>query len=174
MLLFSKKENANETDDRSGRLRLVIIIGGALLGVILLLFGSGAFHTTEEVTEEEAPVAFSETELRQYQAYLEGRIKTLCESVNGVGSVNVIVMLESGFEDIYATEEKDGDEQYVIIGSGSNASALFLTRAMPQICGIGIVCTGGSHAFVQNELTALLSATFHIPTNRIYVTGAYR
>lgn len=174
MLLFSKKSDQAEGGDRASRLRLLIIIGGALLGVILLLFGSGAFHSnTKEEEQEVSTVPFSESELRQYQSHLEGRIKALCESVSGVGSVNVIVTLESGFEDIYATEQKDGDEQYVIIGSGSNASALFLTRAMPQICGIGVVCTGGNQAYVKNELIALLSATFHIPTNRIYVTGSH-
>ncbi len=172
MFLFMKKEGAETDADRTGKMRLILIIGGALLGVLLLLFGSGAFRGQSEEEPEEQSAVFSEEELREYQAYLEKRIKTLCESVNGVGSATVVVMLEGGFEDIYATEEHDGDEQYVIIGSGANATALHLSRAMPQICGIGVVCTGGSNPNVQRELTSLLGATFHLSVNRIYVTGA--
>ena len=172
MFLFSKPKDSDVEGDRAGKLRLFLIIGGALLGVILLLFGSGALQSEEETPIEEATVSYSDSELRAYQSQLEKRIETLCESVSGVGNATVVVMLESGFEDIYATEEKDGDEQYVILGSGSNASALFLTRAMPQISGLGIVCTGGENPTVQRELTALLCATFHISSNRVYVTSS--
>lgn len=172
MFSFLKSNSDSEGGERSNKLRLILIVGGALLGVFLLLFGSGVFHTeTEEMTEETAS-ASSEDELLRYQSYLEERVKALCETVKGVGNVTAIVSLESGFEAIYATEENDGNEQYVVLGSGASAQALFLTHTAPTVSGIGIVCTGGDNASVRQELTSLLSATFHISSNRIYITGA--
>ena len=164
------KSNSGDRDgEKSGKLRILIILGGALLGIFLLLYGGGSFRTTEGVKESER-YSLSADELIIYQSYLEGRIKTLCESVAGVREVSVFVSLESGYESVYATESNESGEEYVILGSGSNASALFLTRETPTVCGIGIVCTGGGNANVRRELTELLCATFHLSSNRIYVT----
>ena len=107
-----------------------------------------------------------------YQDYLEKRIKTLCESVSGVRNVTVVVTLSGSFESVYATEWPDGNEEYVILGSGSSASPIYLSRSAPEIAGIGIVCSGGANDNVRRELISLLSATFHISSNRIYITEA--
>ena len=108
----------------------------------------------------------------RYRSDLEERVKHLCESVLGVKDVTVIITLSGGFERIYATELSEGGEEYVIIGSGSSAEALLLSQAAPQIEGIGIVCQGGGNPDVKLELTSLLSASFHVSSNRIYITEA--
>lgn len=149
-------------------MRLWLILLGATLGVALILWGGAREGEAEEA--EATPYSPGTDELVLYQGYLEERVKAVCESVEGVGNVTVIVTLSGGFEAVYATEYPDGNEEYVIIGSGSNATALFLSRSAPGIAGIGIVCNGGADASVQKELTALISAAFHVPTNRIYVT----
>ncbi|MBQ9760207.1 MAG: hypothetical protein IJW16_02535 [Clostridia bacterium] len=168
MLSFLKSENG----EKNSRLRLLLIIGGALLGVVLLLFGSGTIGGNEEEPSNAPAYSVTQDETLIYQTYLEGRIKALCESVRGVGSATVIVSLENGFEEIYATELRDGNEEYVIVGSGSSANALLLSRESPSIRGIGIVCEGGSDPTVRGALISLLSATFHISSNRICITEA--
>ena len=170
MFPFLKNKQSSESCDSASRLRLFFIIGGALLGVCLLLFGSGIFKAKEKEELPDPTDSYYDAWIL-YQSQLETKIKQLCETVNGVGNVTVIVTLENGFEDIYATEEKDGNTEYVIVGSGSSASALFLTRAAPSIGGIGVVCTGGNNPVVQREISSLLCATFHISSNRVYVTG---
>ena len=106
------------------------------------------------------------------QGVLEEKVKNLCSTVDGVGSVSVIVTLEGGFSSEYAVEYKDGNEEYVIIGGGSSQNGLFLTRNTPKIAGVGVVCHGGMNPSVQRELTALLSAALDLPSNRIYITAA--
>ena len=170
MFSFLKINTESESGDRSSKLKLILILGGALLGIFLLLFGSGAFHTKGNTTEIGTDTANHEQILIDYQSYLESKVKSICESVNGVGNVTVIVTLDSGFESVYAIEMNDGNEQYVVLGSGSSASALLLTESPPAVRGIGVVCTGGNNATVRRELTALLSAVFHITSNRIYIT----
>ena len=150
--------------------KIWFLILGAAIGVLLLLIGSGNKTSTENTEHQIYDPSSDETVI--YQNYLEQEIKKLCQSVSGVGNVTVAVTLSNGFESIYATEWKDGEESYVILGSGSSASALYLSRALPTIAGIGIVCTGGGDIRVQNKLIPLLSATFSVSSNRIYITEA--
>ena len=166
MFDFLKKGNATQ----NGRLRLYLLLGCGLLGILLILFGNGTKKVQQ--TTEEKPYSTSNDELVIYQDYIESRIKKLCESVSGVGNVNVIVTLSGTFESVYATEWPNGNEEYVILGSGSSAAPIYLSRSAPEIVGIGIVCSGGSNSTVRRELLSLLSATFHISSNRIYITEA--
>ena len=166
MFDFLKKGTASE----KGRLRLYLLLGCGLLGILLILLGSSG-KTAEEATKE-TPYSTSSDELVIYQDYLEERIKTLCESVSGVRNVTVVVTLSGTFESVYATEWPDGNEEYVILGSGSSTSPIYLSRSAPEIAGIGIVCSGGANDNVRRELISLLSATFHISSNRIYITEA--
>ncbi|MBE6699063.1 MAG: hypothetical protein E7584_02345 [Ruminococcaceae bacterium] len=166
MFDFFKKGNASQ----NGRLRLYLLLGCGVLGILLILLGSSGKKA--EKTADETPYSTSTDELVIYQDYLESRIKKLCESVSGVRNVTVVVTLSGSFESVYATEWPDGNEEYVILGSGSSASPIYLSRSAPEIAGIGIVCLGGSNDNVRRELIALLSATFHISSNRIYITEA--
>ena len=166
MFDFLKKGNALQ----NGRLRLYLLLGCGVLGILLILLGSSGKKA--EKTADETPYSTSTDELVIYQDYLESRIKKLCESVSGVRNVTVVVTLSGSFESVYATEWPDGNEEYVILGSGSSASPIYLSRSAPEIAGIGIVCLGGSNDNVRRELIALLSATFHISSNRIYITEA--
>ena len=168
--MFSFFGNREDGEEKKGKVQLWLILIGAIVGVALILFGSS--NQTKE--EEPAQKLYSPTEdeLVLYQNYLEERVKVLCESVEGVSGVTAVVTLSGSFESVYATELSDGNEEYVIIGSGSNATALFLSRSAPEIAGIGIVCYGGSNVSVRRELISLISATFHLPSNRIYITEA--
>jgi len=160
----------NTNDGKNGKTRLALIILGGVVGIFLLLIGNT--EKKQEFTDSSNTYDTASDELVIYQSYLEGRIKDLCESVNGVQNVKVAVTLSGSFESVYATEWPDGEEQYVVLGSGSSASALYLTRSAPDIAGIGIVCRGGGSERVRCELISLLAATFRVNTNRIYVTEA--
>ena len=164
-----KKESAVS---RIGKRKLLLILAGGGIGILLLLIGSGWFgknNTPKTATEDTVQI---EEEVRQYRAETEKQIKKLCESVQGVGNVTVAVSLSGGFETVYATESGANGERYVTIGSGSNQQALLLYRTPPDVTGIGIVCSGGSDLNIRRELLSLLSATYHISTNRIYITEA--
>lgn len=166
--MFSFLKGMSDGGSGSKRMLWLILIGGGL-GILLILFGSG-MHTVK-AEENASSYRPEEDELIRYQSYLESRIRTLCESVEGVGEVTVALTLAGGFSSVYATEYPNGYEEYVILGNGSSAEALYLTREAPQIAGIGIVCRGGRDAQVRAELIALLCATFHISSHRVYVTA---
>ncbi len=170
MLSFIKNSSTKEGGKGGGR-RLLLIVGVALLGILLLLLGGGALGG-DGAEETEKPARSAEEEMTLYRNDLEARIRVLCESVRGVEDVRVILTLDGGYESVYATEERDGDLRYVVVGSGSSAEGLLLSCAAPTVAGVGVVCTGGDDPTVRRELTALLAATLRLPSNRIYITGA--
>ncbi len=168
-MFFSIKDG--DEASRQGKTPLLLLVGVALIGVLLILFGGQIGKSEKKEDSVDTPSAMSsQEELEAYQTYIETRVKSLCESVKGVENVTVAVTLSGGFEEIYATELIDENETYVILGSGSNASALYLSKKAPEIAGIGVVCRGGGNDNVRRELLSLLSATFKVPANRIYIT----
>ncbi len=169
MLTFFKGGTGEKgASDLKGKLWIILI--AAAVGIALILIGSTPSQKKEEETQ--LPYRTETDEIVIYQRYLEGEIKSLCESVRGVGTVTVTVTLSGGFESVYATEWKDGNEEYVILGSGASATPIYLSRSAPEITGIGIVCNGGENEYVRYELIGLLSAAFHVNSNRIYVAKA--
>ena len=145
----------------------LFIIGAALLGLILLVFGSFG-GKTERGTMNETD------EIEAYCSYLEEQAVRLCESVRGVSDVTVTLTLEGGFEQVYAADRKvSGGTQsleYVKLGSGSSAELCAVSGASPKVAGIGVTCKGGRDEALRKELTALLSAAFGVGSNKIYIT----
>lgn len=165
MISFLKKGQKN----KDGNLSVIILLVGAAIGVALLLFGG-----TKEKAASAEPQNVSvhaEEGLIRYQEYLEKRITALCESM-GFGKLSAIVTLEGDFEEVYATEWADGNEEFVIVGKGSSSEALPVSRKAPEIMGIGIVFHTRIPDTRLGEVISLISAAFHTPTNRIFITSA--
>ena len=93
-------------------------------------------------------------------------------SVRGVKSVSAVVYFDGVGESVYAVNIQSGNSEkteYVVIGSGSNAHALYLGESLPRLVGIGVVCDTGGNVGVKNELAALLSAAYGLPLTRVHV-----
>ena len=166
MSWFKKK---NHSSDK--KLPIGILVAGGVIGIALILLGSRDDLTASDLPEQNSDSSsVKEEETVRYQEYLESRIEELCASM-GLGEASAVVTLGGGFEEIYATEQKGENESYVIVGSGSSAQPLLLSRNAPEIMGIGVVCHAPLSPARQNELLLLLSATFHTPSNRICITG---
>ena len=162
---------------KSGKLWIVVL--GAVIGLGLLVLG-GLELPLKKGQEQQTQTGMDEqSELQAYRQQLGQEIAALCAEVRGVGRVQVMVTLSGGYEYVYAQDVQskvsDGasssEESYVIIGSGSAQQPLLLMRRQPSVSGVGIVCEGGGDPAVQNELIALVSATFGIGTNKIHVSA---
>ena len=145
--------------------KLLLLLMGALLGTVLLIYGSWSGNENKTAGKNESPVEFN-----MYAEMTEKKIHELCEKVEGVSNVSVAVSFECGFKYVYAKE--NNDEKYLVIGSGSSESAVRVTEEPPVIGGVGTVCKGGGNPAVQNRLINLISAAFGISSNKIYITEA--
>ena len=149
-----------------------IIILGFIIGVALLLIGSFALPSGKKSAEKTDDAKNTYEEFLAYKETVRREIEELCMSVNGVKSVDAVVFFDGLGESIYATNTQSGNSdkiEYVIIGSGSNAHALYLGESLPALVGIGVVCDTGGNAGIKNELAALLSAAYGLPLTRVRV-----
>lgn len=165
-------KNSNQATNRYGKWILPIL--AAVLGVALLIFGS---QSGEKEKQTDTAPSFPEAELSAsaFAAETEKKIVSLCSQVSGAGSVRVAVSLNGGYRAVYASDVQGSEGSYrsetVLLGSGSSEEGILLGYEAPQIVGIGIVCTGGDDPSVRQSITMLVSAAFHVSTNKIYVVG---
>ena len=151
------------------KLPIWLLLAGGVIGIALILFGTQTAGDEKSTPLQESAQERKEDEIVRYQEYLETRIEELCASM-GLGEVSAIVTVDGSFQEIYAVEKKGDTENYVIVGSGTSASPLLLSRTSPEILGIGVVCREPINALQQNELLLLLGNAFGTPTSRISIT----
>ena len=162
----TKKKSSGALDFLKSRGRAWILVGGVVLGALLLMFGSG--WGEENVGAESESVMQRNEELEEYRTALEKRLEKICDAVDGVGSVEVMVTLECGYRTVYTA---DGGGDPVTVGTGSNQQALYRTTQPPTVAGVAVVCNGGNNAHVQRVLTDLISTALGISSNRVCVAG---
>lgn len=156
----------NEKSEKIGR-RLpkidknkAVLLISAALGLFLIAFG-GLFTTkSNESTPSYADVGF-------YTEFLEGRIRELCLSVDGISEANVFLTIDCSSEYVYEGSGSD----YLILTNDSGEEAVLLCEIYPKVRGVAVVCTGGDDPQVRQTVTELLSAALDLPTNKIRVAG---
>lgn len=152
--------------------KTILLAMGAVLGVLLLLFGSFFGERSESVEEKPSEIA---RDPEAYAREIEERVVAICSDVKGAGKVRAAVTLKGGYRAVYATDAKNSpsgtQSSTVLVGSGSDEEAILICYENPEIAGIGIVCEGGENAEVRARIVSLVSATFSIGTNKIFVTS---
>lgn len=142
---------------------LLLLLAAA--GILLLLLGSGGRGGNTATAQQNAQDEAARTEA--YRVALTQELVALCGRVAGAGEVHLVLTLAGGGEAVYAADSTaDGRTDYVLSGG----EGLLLYRKKPAVLGVGVVCTGGRDPAVCRELTALLSATLGIGSNRIYIS----
>lgn len=166
----------NDNKNKNNSVKIIIIIIGAVIGVLLLVFGGYTQGNDDRDEDTKDQEKFSTLDADEYARELEERIAILCEQMSGVDKVSVTVTLSGGYNAVYAQNSQSGGSGYknefVLTGSGSSESALLIGYSVPQISGVGIVCRGGGSLQTRGEIIALVSSAFGVSTNKIYVTEA--
>ncbi len=153
---------------------------------------SGVSDQTEEDNGELAVRAAAAKPAPDYEKELEERIAQLLKSVEGVGKVDVMVVLSSSSEKVYRTDrsentsttkEKDASggerdiassqsEESTILSqqSGSNGTSPLIQKELyPEISGIVISAQGGDSPTVQAEISQAMEALFGLEPHKIKV-----
>ena len=131
--------------------------------------------------------------MKDYEKELEDRISQLLKSVEGVGKVDVMVVLSSSGEKVFRTDrsentsttkEKDasGGERDAVssqleentvfsqsAGQNTGNGPLIEKELYPQISGIVISAQGGDLPSVQAEISQAMEALFGLEPHKIKV-----
>ena len=180
-------------------LRWLLLIG--CLGAALLILNS--FVSLQEVPpeaaggqppEDEAAFAGREpepsSEFEAIEQPLEARLKDILEKIVGVGTVDVLVTVDSTEETVYEkngqknrqqTEETDGkggtrritsqseDGQVVLYEVSGDQTPVVTKRIKPKIRGILVVAKGAENKAVRALILDAVKKGFNVPESRISV-----
>ena len=121
-----------------------------------------------------------------YEAELEKRICAILAGVDGVGEVEVMVVLKSSEEKVLhvdtntsvSTTEEKGEggtsrivrqqdlSEYTVMGSQSQ-TPIVEKELSPELSGIIISADGGGNAVVKTEISEAMEALFGLPAHKI-------
>ncbi|MDR2647314.1 MAG: hypothetical protein LBB67_04220, partial [Oscillospiraceae bacterium] len=135
--------------------RQLAVVCAGVLGLILIAMSSLSGAEDGKKTSGENSVR---VDLTAYETQMEERLTDLVSSMDGAGKAQVMLTLDCGSEPIYATEGKStqnskqngtnaeesiqGENSYVVIGSGNGESGLVLKTLEPKIRGVAVLCDG--------------------------------
>lgn len=136
------------------------------LGILGMLLIAGGGQTGQEPEEKPTAETYQET----YRQELEQRLEGLLGEIRGVGSVSVMITLETREETIYALDTKESDdslEQEHVLLEGDEP--LVETVWYPQVQGVAVVCQGADNIEVCAQITQIASVLTGVTTNRISI-----
>ncbi len=155
--------------------KTLIIVG--IIG-IALIFLSG-------LTDSQKPKADKESfSAMEYKNSLENDIKKLVKDITGSRKVTVVITLESDMNYSYAeayenkneekeTEQKSETKQEYITVKNADGSetAILISKQMPEIRGVAIVCDGGDNAAINEKIQNAVTSALNITSKRVYIAG---
>ncbi|HCD43933.1 MAG TPA: stage III sporulation protein AG [Lachnoclostridium sp.] len=184
---------------------LILLAVGMIILILTFPSGSGMAARVEKTAEGKNQTALQKgivTEPadgeaavaagadRTYEEQLEARVKRILKTVDGVGQVEVMIVLKSSEEKVLrvdkdssdsSTEEKDSSggtrkitsaeskENTILTGSGENTSPIVEKEIRPEIEGIIISAQGGGSPTVKAEISGAMEALFNLPPHKIKV-----
>lgn len=194
-------------DLKGNRDRLLLILAVGLI-FLILAFPMGpktqktvspiSYENKAEISGEEESDKNTEHDSTEaavkavltYEQQLEARLKELLSHVEGVGEVEVMIVLKSSEEKVWrvdkntsysTTQETDSNggsrdirnqeitESTILPGQDGKDGALLEKELKPQIGGVVVSAAGGGSPAVQAEISAAVEALFDVPSHKIKV-----
>ena len=166
----------------------IVLIAVSVI-VLIMLSLKDVFYTgsQNEIKEENETMEINNDE---YVKELEGRLKTVLATVDGVGKVDVMITLKASAEKIalkdipvssdITNEEKAGGDKKQQTNSKSEESTIYeengkdkvpyvVKEIEPQIMGVVVVSQGGDNPTVKKEIIEAVQVLFGIETHMIKV-----
>lgn len=139
--------------------------------------------------EDAGAEAAAKADGSSYEEQLEQRIREILKSVDGVGEVDVMVVLKSSEERIWhvdksstssVTEESGADsgslrvtreenQSESTVLDGKSQSPVMEKEVKPEISGVVISADGGGSAVIRAEISEAMEALLGLPANKIKV-----
>ena len=135
------------------------------------------------------------SEADSYEVFLENRVRDMLKRVEGVGEVDVLIVLKSSEQKVYQTDgrtlqsstkeqdssggirdiaQQEEESSTVIVQgggqqAGSGGEPRLEKELRPEISGIVISAQGGGLPSVKAEITDAMAALFDLPAHKIKV-----
>ena len=170
-----EKKKISITELIKGKKSIAFLGALFLIGLTLIAFSSGEKEPDHENNN------FSEQE---YIDFLENKLENVIAKIDGVGSVKVMVTLDSGTKNLYAKdvtdsldiagENKSYDSSSSLTYKSSSSSSrepVSIGEKYPAVRGVAVVCTGASEPSVKEKVIELVKCVLNVTSNRVCVTN---
>lgn len=151
----------------------------AVLAIVFLIFSEFVAEASEEDAEESFETGVASTEYIKMQ---EEKLALLLEKIDGAGEVEVMITLESCYENVYLkdstlkTESTKGifkeeqEESFIMAKTGSDTqNGIIIKVYEPVVKGVAVVASGGDKENVKMAIIETVSAVFNINSTNISV-----
>ena len=166
-----------------------VVLFAGILGIFLIFVSS--YSQNKPPPEKQEPIKNQTTQ--EYIEKLESDLNKIISSIKGAGDAKVLITLENGMENVYATEERknkeatkdnlngeaskvkesdDVEKKYITIkDSDGSEKALSVMQIQPKVKGVVIVCKGGGNPEVQQRIREATKTLLNISSKRVFVTN---
>ncbi len=153
--------------------KTLLILAAGLIGIIFILF-------SEAFPEKEADSVAKEifvTDISEREKILESRIGEAVSKIKGAGKTYVTITFESSEEKFYAKNfsdsirenEKEKEEEIVVIDGKNGEEPIYLKTDEPKIRGVLIICEGGANPLIKEKIIEGVCALLDISSNKVSV-----
>ena len=167
------------------------LLGLGLSGILLVGLAPMLKSGDREATATASSALQINLSAEEYASTVEERLCNILGKIEGVGTVEVMVTLKSGYLCTYAvTEKRDSDvseeiksdeqrktqekntteQSYVLIGEGDSTQPLVMSCSEPEVKGVVVVCDGGGDPLVVSQVTSAVKVALDISSARITVS----
>lgn len=192
---MDSKKQTFKFDWKMNKERIVFLFcAGLLLFILSLPNGDKKKDEKPPAEPEDAQQTLSggrtvTSQEESYEKQLEERVREILSHVDGVGTVDVMIVLKSTEEKVLRvdrttssalTEEGENggkrtvtsselSEDTVLAGSGEGSGPIVEKELKPELSGIVISADGGGSAVVKAEISEAMEALFGLPPHKIKV-----
>lgn len=159
------------------------IMIAAALAVMLLLLLSSSSCGRKSNSEIGVQAAHNE-DISAMEKDLERRLERLLSEIEGVGSVSVMVTVDTSSRLIYdrnvkteGSQQSSSDsssesfeKQTEVVLAGSSKDPLQIGTVQPQVRGAAVVCSGASDPVIRERVANTVAKALNIGISRVYVT----
>ncbi len=155
-----------------------VLIICATLALLLLVVSEFTGDDTLESSEKINGYVSSESYIREQ----EKKLTELLETIDGAGEVEVMITLESCYENVYLKDKnlktesgngdfkEESDETYIMAKTSSNTQEGVIIKVYePVVKGVAVVASGGESEKVKMAIIETVSAVFNIDSTNISV-----
>ncbi|WP_251386895.1 stage III sporulation protein AG [Mediterraneibacter agrestimuris] len=181
---------------KKNQLLIVFLVGVLLLVIVIPVPSSeekreGDSFLEEKQTKGQQEHTEGSDSLAEYEAYLEKRVASALEYVEGVGKTEVVITLKSSSQrvvekdqtsDNRATDEQDSSggtrteefrtsERTSVYEQSSDGSRTpYVSKELtPEIAGVIVIAQGGDNAVVVQNITEAIQALFGVEAHKIKI-----
>jgi len=190
--IFDLKKMFQKFNSEKGNKLIILLLIGVLILVIAWPMGEADQGNDDaDAASSGSEEAAEKVVLEKYVANQEARLTALISTIEGAGTVSVMITAKSSGELVVekdvvtgsnsleendsqggnrTTNEENHSETTVFTDDNTGKSVPYVVKEIePQIEGIVVVAEGGDDLNVVNEITAAIGVLFDVPIHKIKV-----